>query len=167
MTDVKVFISFDVLDATGIIPPWLNQHHTENVIDRRFLNIWWSHKLHRKSLLAVHNCLFTVILHIWEQCPSCASLKSFLDISLWRPETDAYDSGLCPVVVFNFLLYSQCQIDYISQIAVHGCDTGISNIVIWNDNANSGVSTTGFTLSLQFTWRSRNFLLWNKVESFS
>jgi len=40
MTDVKVFISFDVLDATGITPSRLYQHYTENVIDRRFLNIW-------------------------------------------------------------------------------------------------------------------------------
>jgi hypothetical protein len=33
MTDVKVFISFDVLDAIRIIPSWLNQHYTKNVID--------------------------------------------------------------------------------------------------------------------------------------
>jgi len=104
MTDVIVFISFDVLDATRIIPSWLNQHYTENVIDRRFLNIWWSHKLQCKSLLAVHNCLFTVTLHIWEQSPSCASLTSYLDVSLWRSETNASDSGLCPIVVFNLLV---------------------------------------------------------------
>jgi hypothetical protein len=68
---------------------------------------------------------------------------------------------LCPVVVFSLLVILPVSDRlHLSNLQLMAATLVSVTYVIWNDSSNSGVSTIGFTLSLQFAWRSRNFLLW-------